>query len=155
MLASDDRPKILVLSLNRKTEFPLPKRQANGFDSNGMWCPLEEFALRSHQSTWQGRLQVCLGTRGVVPEGSTAHINLNSTTRPCRSHIHVFAVVQNSLQNCSVCQGIEIVDETLIVLIWLQYLCCQQGTLLIGETERLSCVYLFLRASHRTLTAVI
>lgn len=111
----------------------------NGFNGNGMWCPLEEFDLRSHQSTWQCRLKGCLGTLlwGVVPECSATHGNLNSTTRPCRSHIHFFAVVQNSLQNCSVCHVMEIVDDKLIVLIRFEYICCQQGTLLIGERKGL------------------
>lgn len=92
---------------------------------------------------------------GVVPQCSAAHRNLNSTTWPWRSHVHFSAVVQNSLQNCSVCHGMEIVDDTLIVLIRFEYLRCQQGTSLIGERKGRGCVHLFLRASHRTLTAVI
>lgn len=38
MFASGDRPKILVLSLDRKTEIPLPKRQAVQMGFMGMGC---------------------------------------------------------------------------------------------------------------------
>lgn len=53
------------------------------------------------------------------------------------------------------CRVMETVDDTPIVLILFEFLHCQQGTLLIGERKGLGCVHLFLRASHRTLIAVI
>lgn len=88
---------------------------------------------------------------------------MNSTTQPCRSQIYLFSVVQSGVQNCCVCHVTEIVDDTLIVILF-EYLHCQQGTLLtaeikglslIAEIKGLSCVHFFLRASHRTLIAVI
>lgn len=38
MFASDDRPKILFLSLDRKTEIPLPKRQGVQMDLMELGC---------------------------------------------------------------------------------------------------------------------
>lgn len=62
------------------------------------------------------------------PECSAACRNLNGTTWPCKIQIHFFSVVQNSLQDYPMCHIMEMVNDTLFVLIQSEYLYCQQGT---------------------------
>lgn len=100
MFASDDRPKILVLSLDRKTEIALPKRQAVQMGLMAMGCGVP----------WRRLLWGVIGAQGsagsravwalwdVVPECSAAHRNLNGTTQPCRSQIHFFQWCRTALR---------------------------------------------------------
>lgn len=68
MFASDDRPKILVLSLNRKTEIPLPKRQAVQMGLMVMGCGVP----------WRSLLEGVIRARAVQAQGLSGRFGMRS-----------------------------------------------------------------------------
>lgn len=156
VFASDDRPKILVLSLDRKPEIPLPKRLCQWVC--WQWDVVSPGGVYSKESPEHMTAQaqgLSLHTLGCGPRV------LCSSWKPEQHHMALQD--SNPFFCCDAEQPSGLLHvpyygngrwhSTCLDSVWISFLPARN--LVIGERKGLSCVHFFLGASHRTLIAVI